>query len=96
MEFYRLNFAALVAVNTGFAYRQYQQGKCKPKKASIVSEVEKSAGEEEIAQFKKDFFTIYLLVVAADWLQVSISNSSGDGRTNSGVTGSSHLRPIQV
>jgi hypothetical protein len=96
MEFYQLNFAALVAVNTGFAYRQYRQGKCKPKKAGIVSEVEKSAGKEEVAQFTNDFFTIYLLVVAADWLQVSISNSSGDGGTNSGMIGSSHLCLIQV
>jgi hypothetical protein len=96
MEFYQLNFAALVAVNAGFAYRQYRQGKCKPKTASIVSEVEKSTGEEEIARFTNDFFTIYLLVVAADWLQVSISNSSSDGSTKTGMIGSSHLRLVQV
>ena len=96
MEFYQLNFAALVAVNIGFAYRQYRQSKCKPKTANIVSEIEKSAGEEEIARFTNDFFTIYLLVVAADWLQVSINNSSSDGGTNTGMIGSSHLCLIQV
>jgi hypothetical protein len=96
MEFYQLNFAALVVVNTGFAYRQYRQGKYKPKTASVPSEVEKCAGEEEIAQFTNDFFTIYLLAVAADWLQVSIGNSSSDGGTNTGMTGSSYLCLIQV
>ena len=96
MEFYQLNFAALVVVNTGFTYRQYRRGKRKQKLAGIVSEVEGSAGNEEIDRFTNDFFIIYLLVVAADWLQVSISNSSGDGGTNSGMTGSSHLCPIQV
>ena len=96
MEFYQLNFAALVAVNTGFTYRQYRQGKRKQKPASIVSEIEKSAGKEEIARFTNDFFTIYLLVVAADWLQVSIGNSLGDGGTNTRMTGSSHLRSVQI
>jgi hypothetical protein len=96
MEFYRLNFAALVAVNTGFTYRQYRQGKRKQKPTSIGLEIEKSAGKEEIARFTNDFFTIYLLVVAADWLQVSIGNSLGDGGTNTRMAGSSHLCPVQI
>jgi hypothetical protein len=96
MEFYQLNFAALVVANTGFTYRQYRQGKRKQKKASIVSETEKCAGKEEIARFTNDFFTIYLLVVAADWLQVSISNSLGDGGTNTGMAGSSYLCSVQI
>jgi len=96
MEFYQLNFAALVAVNTGFTYRQYRQSKRKQKTASIVSEIEKLAGKEETARFTNDFFTIYLLVVAADWLQVSISDSLGDGGTNTGMTGSPHLCSVQI
>jgi hypothetical protein len=96
MDFYQLNFAALVAINAGFMYRQYQQGKCKPKAAGIVSEIEKAVGKEEIARFTSDFFTIYLLVVAADWLQVSIRNSLSEGGTNTRMTGSSHLCSVQV
>jgi flagellar biogenesis protein FliO len=96
MEFYQLNFAALVAVNTGCTYRQYRQDKQKRKRVSIVSEIEKSAGKEEITRFTNDFFAIYLLVVAADWLQVSISNSFGDGGTNTKMTGSSHLCSVQI
>jgi hypothetical protein len=96
MDFYQLNFAALVAINVGFVCRQYRQGKCKANPASIVSEIEKPAGKEEIARFTHDFFTIYLLVVAADWLQVSIGNSSADGGTNIRMTGSSHLCSVQV
>lgn len=72
MSFYQLNFATLVAANTVLAYRQYRQRKWQELAADISLEVEKSEGKKEIARFTEDFFTIYLLVVAADWLQVSI------------------------
>ena len=70
MSFYQVNFAALVAVNTGLAYKQYRQGQWQEATASMGPEIEKSVGKEEISRFTRNFFTIYLLVVAADWLQV--------------------------
>jgi hypothetical protein len=86
MSFYQLNFATLVAVNTGLAYRQYHQGRRQEVTANIGPEIEKSAGKEEIALFTKDFFTIYLLVVAADWLQVSIIVASNVRSNNQRVS----------
>ena len=65
---------ALVAVNAGLAYKQYRQGQWHEATANIDPEAEKSAGKEEISRFTKNFFTIYLLVVAADWLQVRIKS----------------------
>jgi hypothetical protein len=73
MIFYQLNFATLAAANAVVACRQYRHGEWQKTTASIGPEIEKSAEKEEIARFTKDFFAIYLLVVAADWLQVSIT-----------------------
>ena len=75
MNFYQLNFVALVAANTALAYRQYRRRKWPEITAKLGPEIEKSAGKEEIARFKKDFYSTYLLVVAADWLQVRIAST---------------------
>jgi hypothetical protein len=73
MSFYQLNFAALATANAALAYSHYRELNRQETIASIGPEIEKSARREEIARFTKDFLAVYLLVVAADWLQVSIA-----------------------
>ena len=73
MSFYQLNFATLVAANAVLAYRQYRQAIWQEITPKTTPDIEKPARKGEIGQFTKDFFVVYLLVVAADWLQVSIT-----------------------
>ena len=73
MSFYQVNFATLVAANAVLAYRQYRQAIWQEITPKTTPDIEKSARKGEIDQFTKDFFVVYLLVVAADWLQVSIT-----------------------
>lgn len=82
MTFYQLNFAVLVTANAALAYRQYRKLKRQEKLANIGPEIENSGEREESARFTKDFFTVYLLVVAADWLQVCIKIAQFFGRSD--------------
>lgn len=78
MDFYTLNFAGLLLINSGLAYREYYQsrdGYQQVERSDKSEEGSESSSdlvdEKSIDHFKKIFFLIYGLVFGADWLQVS-------------------------
>lgn len=73
MNFYQLNLATLVAANIVLAYQQHRQAKFQEIISSTASDIENPARKEEIDGFKRDYFIVYMLVMASDWLQVSIT-----------------------
>ena len=73
MAFYEINLAVLGVVNAILLYRQRrQQGKpFKLSEADDLLEVRNEKdGQDAIARFKREFYPAYVLVFAADWLQV--------------------------
>ena len=75
MSFYQLNLAVFA---TGTAYLLYQQYRRDAVKGSedmkddteTQTILERTATLEEVRRFQLDFFLVYGLAVAADWLQV--------------------------
>lgn len=97
MSFYQLNFATLVAANAVLAYRQYRQAIWQEITPKTTPDIEKSARKGEIDQFTKDFFVVYLLVVAADWLQVSITIApEAFTRITNKVAGPSYICAVPI
>lgn len=66
MNFYQINLAVLVAVNTcAFVYRH------RARAHKLRHGVPRDEHDEAIAnKFQQRFLLVYTLVVAADWLQV--------------------------
>ena len=81
MDFYTLNFAGLLLINSGLAYREYYQSPDGYQQVERSDRSDKSeegsesipelVDEKSIDHFKKIFFLVYGLVFGADWLQVS-------------------------
>ena len=71
MAFYEINLAVLAVVNAFLLYRQRR----KQRKVSTLSEdpleakLEKE-GQNAVTRFKRMFYPAYVLVFAADWMQV--------------------------
>ena len=68
MELYGIYFAALVSFNVALALYRHQSDKHVSQHETLAL----PAGDSKASamKFKKEFFTWYCLVVAADWLQV--------------------------
>ena len=68
MELYGIYFVALALINVAFAYHRNRVEKTTEHKESLA--LPSGDGKAASARFKWDYFSIYGLVVAADWLQV--------------------------
>ena len=68
MDTYSVYFVVLVVANIALAYHRHHAGrKESPKETlSLAAEDDKLAA----SRFKKEYFTVYALVLMADWLQV--------------------------
>lgn len=72
--FYHLNLAALVGINAALLYRQQIAERSPSTRAKVDNDHEKppaTAGSQSVSEFKRNYFLVYILVVASDWLQVS-------------------------
>jgi len=77
MTFYQLNLAAFACGNAFLLYRQYRRDKAAgPEELKDDAETQgmlaRTATTEEVRRFKLDFFLVYGMAVAADWLQVGL------------------------
>ena len=68
MELYGVYLTALVFVNVLLAYHRHRNDKIVESKESLALPV--GDGKAAASRFKWDYFSVYGLVVAADWLQV--------------------------
>ena len=73
MAFYEINLAVLGLVNAYLLYRQRRQ----QRKISTLGESEdpleaklEKEGQDAVTRFKRVFYPAYILVFAADWMQV--------------------------
>ena len=73
MAFYECNLAVLGLVNAYLLYRQRRQ----QRKISTLGEAEdpleaklEKEGQDAVTRFKRVFYPAYILVFAADWMQV--------------------------
>lgn len=69
MTFYELNFACLVLANAYLFYKQHQQDKFTESTKHVDVGAKSDHSEDAVPRFKKEFFSVYLLAFAADWLQ---------------------------
>lgn len=69
MVLYGVDLVALAFLNIALAYHQYIAHKQEPAEESLAL----PSGEDKAAaaRFKWEYFSLYGLVMAADWLQVS-------------------------
>lgn len=87
MSFYQLNLGIFAAGNAYLLYRQYQREQKPPAEAlqplpdddtdrDVELELPEivAASKAAVSKFKWDFFLVYALAVAADWLQVRQSS----------------------
>jgi hypothetical protein len=85
MSFYQINLAVFAAGNAYLLYRRYRTEQKPPDSLPFPTEDRDSdrdveielpgggglaASSEAANKFKRDFFLVYALAVAADWLQV--------------------------
>lgn len=74
MDFYSANLVGFVALNVVFAYFQRKQearrGNQFKEKVLAKSAEPVSVADAAFARFQRQFLLVYLLVFAADWLQV--------------------------
>lgn len=85
MAFYESNLAVLGVVNVFLLYRQRKQ----QRKAFTLSDEHdplearnEKDGQDAVARFKREFYPAYVLVFAADWMQVRL-NPEGSNCTDS-------------
>lgn len=78
MEPYIVYLAALGLLNAALAYHQYHAQKQDPAEESLALPGDDS--KAAATKFKWDYFSLYALAMAADWLQVS--QRSVHGRMN--------------
>lgn len=70
MEQYNIYLLALIALNAGLAYYRHQSEKNAEPKETLALPL--GDGKGAATKFKWEYFSVYALVVAADWLQVSL------------------------
>lgn len=75
MLFYELNLAVFVTVVTVLFYQQYRAGK--PVETLLGDAASREQHLKKARKFVKEFFPVYGLAVAADWLQVRNGAYSG-------------------
>lgn len=70
MDFYQANLAAFAILNVGIHYQQHHT---RSHQSYLTAEL-KDAGKKHAArEFQHCFLVVYVLAVAADWLQASHS-----------------------
>lgn len=74
MELYGIYFAALICFNAALAYHRHQSDKNVSTKDTLA--LPSGGGKSAANKFKWTYFGLYALVVAADWLQVSVARKS--------------------
>lgn len=74
MDFYSANFLFFLVVNAVLSYIQWNQGHGLFGEWKDFGSVRKAESHQAtnttVSDFKKKFLLVYLLVFAADWLQV--------------------------
>jgi len=74
MELYGIYFAALILFNAALAFHRHQSDKNASAKESLALPSGDSRDSKAVAtKFKREYFGLYALVMAADWLQVRSS-----------------------
>ena len=68
MELYNAYFGILVLISVALAYHRHKVDKHAPTTESLS--LHAGDGKAAANKFKKEYFSVYALVVAADWLQV--------------------------
>lgn len=71
MELYGVYFAALVLFNAALAYHKHQQSKNEGSKEESLA-LPQGEGREDACNFKFTYSAVYLLAMAADWVQVGL------------------------
>lgn len=82
MDFYTVNFLFFLLLNVSLSYIQWNKGHgflgewsdSVPTKK--VESHEATATHATVSEFKKKFLLVYLLVFAADWLQVRLQRAT--------------------
>ncbi|KAF7191421.1 Molybdate-anion transporter [Pseudocercospora fuligena] len=69
MELYGLYFASLALFNAALAYHRSQQSQVEKSEEETLALPKDGASKEEAKRFKTTYFGVYVLVMAADWLQ---------------------------
>lgn len=72
MELYALYFACLALINAAIAYSRQKETKHDGPNSETIALPSGVAGKQEAKRFKLQYFTVYALVMAADWLQVCL------------------------
>ena len=70
MEIYGLYFAGLVLFNIVLSYHRHSVNKNSSPKESLA--LPYGDGKHAATRFQREYFLVYALVVAADWLQVCL------------------------
>ena len=74
MEFYSIYSAALIVFNVALAYHRYQQSSSSTideKEEETLALPKDEVSKQNVKSFKTMYFGVYILAMAADWLQVT-------------------------
>lgn len=74
MELYAIYFASLALFNASIAYHRHNQkihSEAKELEEETLALPKDGAAKLEARKFKTAYFGVYVLVMAADWLQVN-------------------------
>ena len=74
MAFYEINLAVLVVVNATLLYQQRRRNvraaTALPEAGDLLETKDEKDRRGAVSRFKRDFYPAYVLIFAADWLQV--------------------------
>ena len=82
MELYGIYFASLALFNAALAYHRSQKSQVEKSEEETLALPKDGASKEEAKRFKTTYFGVYVLVMAADWLQVSEQSSETLARSS--------------
>jgi MFS transporter, MFS domain-containing protein family, molybdate-anion transporter len=69
MDYYQLSFIGFVALNTGLAYKEYRTDQTTLRSVGDAAEAGEKIDHAAIKHFEKNFYLVYYITVAADWMQ---------------------------
>ena len=96
MEFYGIFFASLIIFNAALAYHRHQQSSFdKIEEEETLALPKDEVSKQDVKNFKTMYFGVYILVMAADWLQVRTDLDTLERISTYICTGTLHLHPLQ-
>ena len=98
MAFYEINLAVLVIVNAALLYKQRHRREPISATGEVDDDLDgkTNSGQQDCAiRFKREFYPAYVLVFAADWLQVhKVFKALLEGVCTDSPLGTAHLRSV--